>query len=72
MAEKLMKIFPTEGKSIFDVACGISRYHQVWLKSGHKVTGIDISNTFIEYSRNYNKDFDKTRYFVCDFNEFRF
>lgn len=72
MAEKLQRLFPNNTKTIIDVACGISRYHQVWLKSGYSVTGIDISETFIEYSREYNKDFDNAHYIVSDFNQLYF
>ncbi|WP_434751575.1 class I SAM-dependent methyltransferase [Paenibacillus amylolyticus] len=72
MAEKLKRLFAENSNHILDIACGISRYHQVWLKSGYEVTGIDISDTFIEYSRDYNRDFEKASYFVCDFNELSF
>ncbi|MFD1177953.1 class I SAM-dependent methyltransferase [Paenibacillus puldeungensis] len=73
MAEKLLSIFSKSGgKAILDVACGIARYHHVWLKSGYEVTGIDISKTFIEYARNYNKDEEKAHYVVSDFNELDF
>ncbi|MEK4661449.1 class I SAM-dependent methyltransferase [Priestia sp. FSL H7-0729] len=72
MAEKLQRLFPENSTKILDIACGISRYHQVWLKSGNEVTGIDISKTFIEYSKDYNRAFEKASYFVCDFNELSF
>lgn len=72
MAEKLQKIFPLTAKSILDVACGISRYHQVWLKSGLDVTGIDLSETFINYSEDYNKDFLNAHYQICNFNNLNF
>lgn len=72
MAEKLQRMFPAGAEYILDVACGISRYHQAWLKSGYDVTGVDISETFIEYSRDYNKDFENAHYFVCDFNDMSF
>ncbi|WP_375142937.1 class I SAM-dependent methyltransferase [Paenibacillus sp. D2_2] len=39
---------------------------------GLEVTGIDISSTFIEYLRNYNKAFDKAQYVVSDFNDIDF
>ena len=47
-AQKLLKIFPKHATSILDVACGIGRYHKVWLESGYKVTGTDLSELFIE------------------------
>ncbi|WP_438447686.1 class I SAM-dependent methyltransferase [Gorillibacterium sp. sgz5001074] len=72
MAEKLQGLFPEKAARIIDIACGISRYHQVWLQSGYEVTGIDISETFIEYAREYNKAFDKACYFVRDYNELSF
>ncbi|NGM82785.1 class I SAM-dependent methyltransferase [Paenibacillus sp. 7124] len=68
MAEKMQKLFPSGARAILDIACGISRYHQFWLKSGYAVTGTDLSETFIEYSRNYNEAFEKANYFVCDCN----
>lgn len=70
MAKRLESIFPRNKKNILDIACGISRYHKVWLESGYNVTGIDISETFINYSKNYNKDFENPKYYVCDFNNF--
>lgn len=70
MARQLQKLFPDHAHTIVDIACGISRYHQVWLEAGYEVTGIDISQTFIDYAREYNKAFEKARYIVCDFNEF--
>lgn len=72
MADKLQKIFPKDTKNILDVACGISRYHQVWLKGGYDVTGIDISETFINYAKNYNKEFSNAHYLVEDFNNLSF
>lgn len=72
MAEKLQRLFHENSTKILDIACGISRYHQVWLKSGNEVTGVDISNTFIEYSRDYNRTFEKAIYFVSDINELSF
>lgn len=68
MAESIRKMFPDGSRSILDVACGISRYHRVWLEAGYEVTGIDLSETFIEYSRRCNEDFANAHYEVCDFS----
>ncbi|MCL2284927.1 MAG: class I SAM-dependent methyltransferase [Firmicutes bacterium] len=62
-AHKLLKIFPGHAKSILDVACGIGKYHKVWLEKGFAVTGTDLSEVFIENARVNNPDAD---YFVCD------
>jgi SAM-dependent methyltransferase len=62
-AQKLLKIFPEQAKSILDVACGIGRYHKVWLENGYCVTGVDISEFFIENAQKNNPAAD---YYVCD------
>jgi SAM-dependent methyltransferase len=70
MAEKIYRLLPPGTKSILDMACGIGRYHQVWLKHQLKVTGVDVSETFIEYAREYNKEYADTEYMVCGFDDF--
>lgn len=62
-AQKLLKIFPKQIKSILDVACGIGRYHKVWLENGYSVTGTDLSEFFIEHAKKINPTAD---YYVCD------
>jgi len=62
-ARKLLKILPERAKSILDVACGIGRYHKVWLEKGYCVTGTDISEFFIENAKNNNPT---ANYYVCD------
>lgn len=69
MAEKLEKLFPANTEKILDVACGIGRYHQTWLKSNYCVTGIDLSETFIKFAKEYNKEYEKAKYIVCNFND---
>lgn len=34
----------------------VAKYHQTWLKSNYYVTGIDLSETFIKFTKEYNKD----------------
>ena len=53
---------------VLDVACGIGRYHKVWTNNGIKVTGIDLSKTFINKCKELN-DKSLTEYMVCDLNE---
>jgi 2-polyprenyl-3-methyl-5-hydroxy-6-metoxy-1,4-benzoquinol methylase len=62
-AQKLIKIFPKQAKSILDVACGIGRYHKVWLEKGYRVTGTDLSEFFIEHAKKINPAAD---YYACD------
>ena len=62
-AQKLLKIFPNQARTILDVACGIGRYHKVWLENGYKVTGTDLSEVFIQNAIKNNPSAD---YFVCD------
>ena len=62
-AQKLLKIFPEHAKSILDVACGIGRYHKVWLEKGYVVTGTDLSEVFIKNAKQNNPS---ANYFVCD------
>ena len=69
MAEKLEKLFPENTEKILDVACGIARYHQTWLKSNYCVTGIDLSETFIKFAIEYNKDYKKAKYIIRNFND---
>lgn len=72
MASKVQALLPPQTASILDVACGIARYHQQWLKSGIEVTGIDISETFIRYARQFNQQYEGAQYLVCDFNDLPF
>jgi SAM-dependent methyltransferase len=72
MARKIQALLGGQAKDVLDVACGIGRYHAIWLKAGHRVTGIDISETFIDYAREYNKHLDAARYIQCDFREMMF
>jgi len=65
-AKKLLKIFPKHAKTILDVACGIGRYHKVWLENGYNVTGTDLSEYFIENAIKINPI---ANYFVCDAQE---
>ena len=46
-AEGVLNIVRKKNMEILDVACGLGIYHSVWLKEGHRVTGTDISDTFI-------------------------
>lgn len=71
MAKKIMRIAP-DSKSILDVACGIGRYHQVWLDCGIEVTGTDISETFLNYAREYNSKYTNVKYVLCDYNDMTF
>lgn len=71
VAEKILNLVPN-ANSILDVACGIGRYHQVWLEKGILVTGIDISETFLQYARDNNKDYANAAYLVCAFDDLDF
>ena len=62
-AQKLLKIFPKQAKTILDVACGTGRYHKVWLENGYTVTGTDLSEYFIENAAKINP---AATYFACD------
>lgn len=72
MAQKMMKFFNRSAKSVLDVGCGIGRYHRVWLKAGYTLTGIDISETFLDSARKYNSQFDDAKYLLCSFDEMSF
>jgi len=69
LANKLAKMFPENAKTILDLACGIGRYHSVWLSAGYSVYGIDISKTFIKQCKINNADFPNASYAVCSFND---
>ncbi len=64
-AESLVPIFGETRDKILDVACGIGRYHKVWIDKGHSVTGIDLSETFIKLCNDRN-NFQRANYMVCD------
>ncbi len=49
-----MQTVPPQATSILDVACGIARYHRIWLNCGYKVTGVDLSDTFIQAAKSNN------------------
>lgn len=53
--EGLMKIFSEhkvpKGGAILDLACGIGRHSTLLAEKGYKVTGVDISATYIERAR---------------------
>lgn len=53
-AQILAGSFPASAKRLLDVACGIGRYHAVWLAQGLEVTGTDLSATFIEIAKERN------------------
>ena len=65
-AKKLLKLFPENAHSILDVACGIGRYHKVWLEKGYCVTGTDLSDYFIENAIKINPT---ANYYACDAQE---
>ena len=50
----VLNIVALNGLRILDLACGLGSYHKVWLNAGHKVTGTDLSETFIMMARNNN------------------
>ena len=68
IAAQMLSIFEQHGSDIIDIACGLSRYHKVWLQNGYNVTGIDLSETFIEQSKYSNRDFPNSNYIVQDIN----
>ncbi|MDT3429126.1 2-polyprenyl-3-methyl-5-hydroxy-6-metoxy-1,4-benzoquinol methylase [Paenibacillus forsythiae] len=72
IASQMLSVFQPSGKDIIDIACGLSRYHKVWLDKGYNVTGVDLSETFIEQSAYNNRDFTNASYRVQDINHLDF
>lgn len=81
--EKTVKwILETLGKgeklSILDLGCGPGLYTELFAKSGHKVTGIDISQTSIDYATQSAKekglsiDYKKASYLDVDLGQEKF
>lgn len=62
-----MLLFGDHG-NILDVACGIGRYHHIWLSHGYDVYGIDLSETFITYCKDHDPK-RKDKYSVCDLSD---
>ena len=51
-AQSILKIVkPKTPARILDLACGIGTHTVHWAKQGHRVTGVDISETFISRAR---------------------
>ena len=63
-ANSILKLLGSNKQKILDAACGIGRYHKVWSDNGHQITGIDLSETFIQYCKVNN--FSIAEYKVCD------
>jgi SAM-dependent methyltransferase len=52
-AESVLRILrPEVPLRILDLACGIGTHAVEWAKHGHRVAGVDISETFIAHARN--------------------
>lgn len=54
--KNLISLFPENTRTVLDVGCGIGLYHRIWIDAGYKVTGIDISETFLENAKKRNPD----------------
>lgn len=51
-ADSLLRIAGGEGPlRILDLACGTGAHAVHWARQGHRVTGVDLSQTFIEHAR---------------------
>jgi ubiquinone/menaquinone biosynthesis C-methylase UbiE len=49
----ILKLQPQNKKlEILDLGCGPGLYSEIFAQSGHKITGVDISKTSIDYAKN--------------------
>jgi SAM-dependent methyltransferase len=53
-AQAILDILSLDSLKILDLACGLGSYHKVWTDAGHRVTGTDLSETFIMMAQNTN------------------
>ena len=51
-ARSVLKLLDVKGPlRILDLACGTGRHAIYWAEQGHRVTGVDISETFIRIAK---------------------
>lgn len=53
-AKMLSAFFPEGTRALIDIACGVGKYHKVWINQGIEVTGSDLSRTFLDQARIHN------------------
>lgn len=58
--ENILKLlnFSDDRLEVLDVPCGFGRHCEVFAKLGHSVTGVDLSNSLIEYAKNSSRASD--------------
>lgn len=69
--KSILNIIRRRDLSILDLGCGVGNYHKAWLEEGHKVTGVDFSETFIFLAGNTNPSatYINDNYYDIKYNE---